>query len=214
MPGKIVYVQEVNHIAADFEQTWKKQNQSKAAHLPHSRLYLLDGSRSRDLYEEIFEAIRQARQSIKLLSPYVSKPLLSVLEQLDTHVDVQIITPLSNNKSIMTHLLLNEAKGKSWQIGLYKNGMSHAKALLIDDQKLIIGSSNFDFVSYELEQEIVLATSDSALIKEFIDEVWDQDARHSIWENQRTKRHIGGTLAIFVAQIFIRFLGLIYRLTK
>ena len=41
--------------------------------------------------------------------------------------------------------------------------MSHAKAVLIDGATAILGSSNFDFVSYEAEAEIIAVFDDQEL---------------------------------------------------
>jgi phosphatidylserine/phosphatidylglycerophosphate/cardiolipin synthase-like enzyme len=38
--------------------------------------------------------------------------------------------------------------------------MNHTKAVIIDNKSIILGSSNFDVVSYYLEEEIVVALTD------------------------------------------------------
>jgi cardiolipin synthase len=45
--------------------------------------------------------------------------------------------------------------------------MTHMKAILIDGEKLVLGSSNFDFVSYHTEEEHLAIVEDSALIRDF-----------------------------------------------
>jgi cardiolipin synthase len=46
--------------------------------------------------------------------------------------------------------------------------MSHAKAIAIDGRHLIVGSSNFDFVSVAAEEEIVAIVSSPPLVAEFL----------------------------------------------
>ena len=49
--------------------------------------------------------------------------------------------------------------------------MSHLKAMLIDDEYLIAGSSNFDYLSYRLYQEIIAIFTDRDLIDDFRERV-------------------------------------------
>ncbi len=58
--------------------------------------------------------------------------------------------------------------------------MSHLKAMLIDDTYLIAGSSNFDYLSYRLYQEIVGIFTDARVIKEFRERVMLPDLANSI----------------------------------
>jgi cardiolipin synthase len=45
--------------------------------------------------------------------------------------------------------------------------MTHLKAMLIDNKYLIAGSSNFDYLSYRLYQELVAVITDANLIEDF-----------------------------------------------
>jgi cardiolipin synthase len=53
--------------------------------------------------------------------------------------------------------------------------MSHMKAMLIDEELLIAGSSNFDFMSYHILEESVVMTRDRPMIEAFVDRVWAPD---------------------------------------
>ena len=57
--------------------------------------------------------------------------------------------------------------------------MSHLKAVLVDDTRLIIGSYNFDFVGSELQQEVVLSTADPSLIHDFQTRILQPALSHS-----------------------------------
>ncbi len=46
-------------------------------------------------------------------------------------------------------------------------GMSHLKAMLIDGERLIVGSSNFDFVSWACEEELAAVIRQPGLIADF-----------------------------------------------
>ena len=58
--------------------------------------------------------------------------------------------------------------------------MSHLKAMLIDDEILVMGSSNFDWFSYRLNDEILAVIRDEDLISEFKKRVLSPDIRNSL----------------------------------
>ena len=43
--------------------------------------------------------------------------------------------------------------------------MSHTKAIIIDDQAIFLGSTNFDLVSYYLEQELLFEFNDQMILQ-------------------------------------------------
>ena len=144
-----------------------------------ARLYLLNGRHSRPAYERLFDEITAARASITVLSPYLTNPLLSRLRALPPSVRVRIITPARNNKPLLRRALLSAASGSDLEILLYQPRMSHLKAVLVDDTRLILGSYNFDFVGSELQQEVVLSTADPTLIHDFQTRILQPALSHS-----------------------------------
>ena len=197
----------VDDLSADFKSTQAGINQSARNVLGGEQLYYLDGRNSKEVYEELFREICEAKRSVQIISPYVSDPLLSRLMSLESKIKIQIITPADNNKSIMKHYLMDKTRELPWEIYQYQPGMSHSKAILIDGEKLIIGSSNFDFVSYHLEQEVVWVSTDVALIDEFKQRVWDVDMAKSSSDFVRNKKHYAARIIIFVVGGLMRFLG-------
>lgn len=158
----------------DFLQTWQGRNRSVKAQLPSGQLYLLNGIKSRDLYESLFDEITNARESIIVISPYISEPLLGHLNAASKKgASVRIISPAENNKGLFQDYLIQKAAQGNFQLHHYP-GMFHLKAILIDDKKLVFGSSNYDLVSYYFEQEVVMLSVDPALIEEFKSEVSDK----------------------------------------
>ncbi len=49
----------------------------------------------------------------------------------------------------------------------YSAGMTHLKAMLIDDAKLVLGSSNFDFLSFRVQKELIAIIKDPPTISAF-----------------------------------------------
>lgn len=158
-------------ICNDFEKTWNKQNQSLSEDFDDSTIYFFNGVKSADLYDKLFRVIQSAKKTVEVISPYVSNPLLNVLKGASSNgVSVSIISPEKNNKGIFKNILLSELNKGYFKMFEYP-GMSHLKAILIDDETLLFGSSNYDIVSYYWEQEIVLESHDRALVSMFKEEV-------------------------------------------
>jgi phosphatidylserine/phosphatidylglycerophosphate/cardiolipin synthase-like enzyme len=53
--------------------------------------------------------------------------------------------------------------------------MSHLKAMLIDDEYLIAGSSNFDYFSYRIHQELLAVITAPEVIAQFRERVMIPD---------------------------------------
>lgn len=159
----------VTALAQDFGATIAGVNQSAVRELPAgNRLYLLDGRRSRAEFAALFDEITAANKSIDIISPYLSGPLLERLAAVAASVPVRIITPADNNKPVMQQGLFRAAGAISnLEILLHGPGMSHLKAALIDDSRLLLGSYNFDLLGCELQQEVMLSSGDAGLIDEF-----------------------------------------------
>lgn len=155
----------------DFEETWKGENQSTSYQLEIGDLFLFNGVKSTKEYKQLFDHVRNAKEEVQVISPYISEPLLQVLrETASKGIKITIISPRENNKSIFKNIILAEKRKGYFDLKEYP-GMSHMKAILVDDEKLIFGSSNYDLISYYFEQEVVFLSKDRNLINAFKDEV-------------------------------------------
>lgn len=167
-------------LSDDYQQTIKGNNQSLRIKIENSDVFILDGRRSWVLYEDLFEVLNSAQQSIKVISPYITWPFLDVIgEKAKQGVDVRIISPEANNKALLKYYLQHQQKKYPFSIFMYEKKMSHLKAILIDDETLVMGSTNFDFASYCLEQEYCLVLRDPDLIAQFKEKVVDDVMAHS-----------------------------------
>lgn len=165
-------------IHQDFLQTWEGKNASSHTMINSGDVFFMNGIKSQKLYERLFQIVGQAKKEITVISPYVSEPLLTMLQKhVPEHVCIKIISPKENNKSIFYHHLRNEALKGYFELWSYQLGMSHMKAILIDNERLVVGSSNFDFASYFFEQEVVYITNSQEVIQEFTDRVINSDLR-------------------------------------
>ena len=87
--------------------------------------------------------------------------------------------PGRNNKSNLARHILERASRGGFEVLRYPGGMSHMKAMTIDGELLVVGSSNFDFMSYHILEEHVVMTRDPDLVSAYVDRVWKPDTRRA-----------------------------------
>jgi len=145
-----------------------------------------------DLY---FLAITKAKKSIVAVTPYFlpnSEILQALKNAKNTGVEVRIITPKKNNHKYAELA----AKGNysdllECGVEIYERGepFMHAKAMIIDDEIVIVGSSNLDIRSLTLNYEsnaVVYSENFAQIFKEIV--LFDQSQSKPISYNDWEKR--------------------------
>ncbi len=105
------------------------------------------------------KAIANARRRVFIQTPYFL-PDEALLKALQTaalaHVDVRIIIPRRGDSWMLTHAsasYIAECLRAGIKIYLYDKGMLHSKMMIVDDEIVTIGSTNFDFRSFDYNFE-------------------------------------------------------------
>jgi cardiolipin synthase len=154
-------------LAADFESTWQGRGRSWSAERGDISLFGLDGRDNHARFRQIMAAIDGARRDISVISPYLTFPFTDALARAAARgVEVTLVTPLANNKPTVRDYLVWFAARAGLKLRLTRE-MIHLKGLLIDGRSLALGSSNFDFVSYWIEEELMAVISDPDLIADY-----------------------------------------------
>ena len=100
-------------------------------------------------------AIASAQKRIFIQTPYFLPPdgLLKALQTAAlARVDVRIILPQRSDSRMLDYASFSyiaECLRSGIKIYLYEPGMMHAKTMIIDDEVSAVGSTNFDFRSFE-----------------------------------------------------------------
>lgn len=101
------------------------------------------------------KAIAGAQKRIYLQTPYFL-PTDGLLHALQTaalaHVDVRIMLPVRSDSDLLRYAsfsYISECLRSGIKIYLYKPGMLHSKVIIVDDDLVSVGSTNFDFRSFE-----------------------------------------------------------------
>jgi cardiolipin synthase len=156
-------------LAQEFEADWiGKPAYRRAQFGDELGLLSLGGVGNQAAYREVLDLFARARGSIEMLSAYPTMPFTDEMARAAARgVKVTLHTPRPNNKPIVRDYLLGFAPKVGIELRLI-DYMTHVKAALIDGEILLIGSSNFDFISYHLQNEFVALLRDRELIADVV----------------------------------------------
>lgn len=131
----------------------------------------------------LFKAIANAKKRIFIQTPYFL-PTESLLKALQTaalaHVDVRIMIPRKNDSRLLRNAsfsYITECLRSGIKIYLYEPSMLHSKTMVVDNEFTTIGSTNFDFRSFEHNFEGNLFIYSADVNKEMT-EIFFSDQQH------------------------------------
>ncbi len=166
----------VAFLREDFLSTWSGHDRAARAELEGIALYTLDGRSNKDAFGSVLDLIDGARHSVFVESPYITFPFYERLRNAAARgIAVTLVTPQHNNWSFFGEYARLESTLSDIDLRFYQGRMSHLKGMLIDDQYLIAGSSNFDYLSYRMYQETVAIITDDRVIADFRQRVMAPD---------------------------------------
>ena len=165
----------------DIAATLRGENLSSRHDFGDLEIALLDGESNLALNEPILQLIREARESVVVQSAYLTFPFFDYLaEAAGRVVSVTLVTPRDNNKPKMSAYAEWAAARAGAAVRLCDGRMSHIKAMLVDGKALVVGSSNFDYLSFHTNQEVLAIVRNPDVIAQYRREVLDPDIAHSV----------------------------------
>ncbi|MEE8193315.1 MAG: phospholipase D-like domain-containing protein [Gemmatimonadales bacterium] len=168
-------------LRGDFEATW-----CGVSCLPHGsfegiELYSGDGANNEKTFEPILQLIGGARHSVIVHSAYITFPFCDALREARRHgAHVMLLTPQANNRSCMRSYIMREAQRSGFELRFFLGGMSHMKAMLVDNRWLITGSANFDWLAHGPHGEVLAVITRPEVISEFRARVLRPDLAASV----------------------------------
>lgn len=154
-------------LAADFAATFSGAPRAGSITGPSLGLYSMDGRTNEIIFAGIAERIAGAKREITVISPYLTFPVTDVLAAAARRgVRVRLITPWASNKPTVRDYLFSVARKSGFEVTPLAE-MIHLKGILVDEEQLMVGSTNFDFVSLAAEEEFLAVVTDAALIADF-----------------------------------------------
>jgi cardiolipin synthase len=170
----------VRFLREDFEGTWCGRQKAAQWELPGLVLHSLDGESNEEAFARVFELIDGAKESLFVECPYVNGPFLERLAAARRRgVSVTVVTPENNNFGLCRDAMVWHAAHSGFDVRFYPDRMTHMKALLVDGSVLVVGSANFDVLSYRFQQEFMAIVTDQALVRDFTERVVGEDLRRS-----------------------------------
>jgi len=168
-------------LREDIRATLGDENLPSRRDFGDIEVVLLDGVQNPRLNEPVLQLIREARESIVVQSAYLSFPFYDHLAQaVRRGVAVTLVAPERNNKPKVDAYTQWAAAKAGITLRLYQGRMSHIKAMLIDDKALVMGSSNFDFLSYHAQQEVMAIVRSGPVIEQYRKDVLEPDLACSV----------------------------------
>lgn len=117
--------------------------------------------------------ITSARKCIYISTPYFlpagSARRALIQAARERGIEVKVLTPGDNNDQRLTRASSRELYGSLLKHGIrifeYNPSMNHTKALMVDDLWSVVGSTNFDYRSFSINDEVNLAVMDAGLTR-------------------------------------------------
>jgi len=170
----------VRFLREDFEGTWNGTQQAAQWASPGLVLHSLDGETNEEAFARVFALIDAAKESLFVECPYVNGPFLDRLADARRRdVSVTVVTPENNNFGLCRDAMIWHGNNSGFDVRFYPDRMTHMKALLVDGSVLVVGSANFDVLSYRFQQEFMAIVTDRPLIADFTKRVVEEDLRRS-----------------------------------
>ena len=197
-------------LAGEFDRDWAGNPRAARAQFGDIDLLSLPGNGNEAEFQTLLARIAAAKRSIEVISAYPTFPFVDAMARAAQRgVPVTLYTPRPNNKPVIRDYLMRVARKTGLSIRLLPE-MTHMKAMLIDGAALVVGSSNFDFVSHRANAEYVATISDPALIADAEARLFaparsrsvePSAADHSLW------RGIRATVGLRLADALVARLG-------
>lgn len=156
------------------------------------------------------KAIANAKRRVYIQTPYFlpTEGLLKALHAAAlSHVDVRIMMPLRSDSVMLTHAsasYVSECLRAGIKIYFYKPGMLHSKMIIVDDEFVSIGSTNFDFRSFECNFESNLFFYSRTLTEKML-KVYRDDLAECVRVNPTQWRH--RRVSVKIAESVLRLLS-------
>ncbi len=165
------------------------------------------------IFQGYFAAITSARKKVYLTTPYLMPPS-SMLTALKTaalsQVDVRIIIPEKSDSAFSkwcSFSYVEELLEAGVKIYFFENGFIHSKYMLVDDNFATVGTSNFDYRSFETNFEANAFIYQKEFTKK-LEEHFNDDLKHcreitlEEWQKRSLYNKVREALAHIISPMF------------
>jgi len=166
---------------------------------------------NKNIGDVFYDLIDGAKNEIIISSPYaIDLSLIDILK--DKKIKKVLLTLKNNNQFVITNMskyIYRRLIEDGMDIFQYSN-FSHAKFLVVDRNKLLIGSSNFGKESFIAKQEICILIEDKKFVKNFVERLYINDKKKLIKykcpKKRFFKQNAYSHLVYYLLLIYSRFI--------
>ena len=183
----------VSYIEREFDKTWGYRGamgdfvlagttlsnpMPDSVDVDHPIRPLLTLPRRSEIFRAQIAAIQNSKSYIYVQNAYLANAVIihELAKARLRGVDVRVIIPMEGNHGVMNLnnvVAANRLLKYGVRVFAYP-GMSHIKAAIYDGWACV-GSANFDKLSFQVNKEMNLGSSDPAFVRQLIDKVFDPD---------------------------------------
>lgn len=169
-------------IISDKTRTWLIE------HFPLAKKFNLQ-----KIYKEY---IVNAKEHIIIITPYFApnRSLLAMLHQAVLRgIKVEILIPKNTDHFVFVDKSNYYFMSKAFALGVQfyiEPIMNHAKAMIVDGREAIVGSHNFDFLSFDYNDEIALVLKDKDAVDRLIKIVENWKNGATLFDGENHKMNI------------------------
>jgi len=174
MKGDVVSV-----LQNDFNATWEDKNVNGKIEFSDGVVLTDSPKGNHEIMPFVIDLINNSKKRVIIESPYLRGKHIwkSLIEACRHGVDVSIIVPLHNNRRRLgapTGRSLKKLLKQGAKVYRFKEnkGMTHAKALLVDDVAMF-GSSNLNEFLAKRLCEVNIATRNKSMVKQMQEKLYE-----------------------------------------
>jgi cardiolipin synthase len=172
-------------LEKDLGCSWESRTVPGWADFDGIAIGMTDGSHNERIFERVFDAMARATGEIVVQTPFLTFPFTDrLVDARRRGVRVRVIAPSPHPWRSIGRYVEWECARSGFDLALLP-GMTHVKAMLIDRKVLVMGSSNFDYLSYRRLHEILAIVDEPHIVNDFARRIADVDLRRS---HRRTSR--------------------------
>ena len=154
----------VSDIAAVFDADWAEQQPELSSQSP----IVLSPTTSRDTIQSLIDSAKDTLwlEQSTLLDDEVTDRLVDAAER---GVDVRFIGPLRQDEDDYARANHERLRTAGGQVALLADPLVHAKVIVADEERALIGSINLTYSSMDLNRELGVLTEDAGVLRRLLE---------------------------------------------
>ncbi|SFI09194.1 cardiolipin synthase [Bacillus sp. 71mf] len=180
----------VRDLEEQFAIDWKRDaseviTSTSKQSVPGKTLHTMSSYNGHDVIQKYIELIKQAKQSIVIATPYFipkdEKLMNALIQARQRGVSIKILWSFKPDVPFIkeaAYPYIRQAIENGISVYGYKKGMFHGKAMVFDNETIVIGTTNFTSRSFHINDEMDFYIKDGPILQQ-INQALAQDIQDS-----------------------------------